>query len=329
MKQIIYLYLLLFSVFSIAAQAQNQILILNKSADTAWQLDAATGEKLAEYTTGTAPHEVAVSPDNKWAVITNYGNQQPGNSLTVINLEKREVAQTIDLNPFQRPHGIEWFSDNKKVIVSVEAQQSVIVVDAIEGTVFSDIQTNESVSHMVQLSPDEIKAYVTNLGSGSLTVLHIPEQKIIKTIATGEGTEGLTLANNGSELWVSNRESDTISIIDTETLEVIETLESKGFPIRAETSPNGKYVAISNARASSVAVFDAQSKERLAAISTKTPGVDDGMPIGLTFSEDNSRLYVANSNANQIVVINTDSWEVLETFSTGDTPDGIAFISGD
>lgn len=319
--------LLLFSILAFAAQAQNHILVLNKSGNTAWQLDAATGERLATYTTGTAPHEVAVSPDKKWAAITNYGNQQPGNSLTVVNLEKREVAKTIDLKSFERPHGIEWFSDNRRVVVSAEEQQSVVIIDIIEGTVLSDIETNEQVSHMVELSADEEKVYVTNLGSGSLTVLSIPDEKIISTISTGEGTEGITLANNGSELWITNRVSDTISIIDTGTLEIKDTFPSQGFPIRAETSPNGNYTAASNARASSVTVFSTQSKEKLATVSTKTPGVKDGMPIGLTFSDDNSRLFVANSNADQIVVINTDSWKVLETFPTGDTPDGIAYIS--
>ncbi|HKL17476.1 MAG TPA: beta-propeller fold lactonase family protein, partial [Halalkalibaculum sp.] len=101
------------------------------------------------------------------------------------------------------------------------------------------------------------------------------------------------------------------------------------FPIRAETSPDGRFVAVSNARASTVSVFDVETREKMATVSTKTPEVSDGMPIGLTFSDDNSRLYVANSNADQIVVINTDSWKVMETFKTGATPDGIAYISGE
>lgn len=322
-----FIYLLLFSLLTFTAHAQNHIIILNKSGNTAWQLDAATGEQLAVYDTGTAPHEVAVSPSKKWAVITNYGDQQPGNSLTVVDLEKREVTKTIDLKSFHRPHGIQWFSDNRKVVVSAEEQQAVVIVDILDGTIFSDIGTNAQVSHMVELSADEQKVYVTNLGSGSLTALSIPEQKIITTISTGEGTEGLTLAGNGAELWITNRASDNISIIDTETMEIKETINSEGFPIRAETSPNGKYVAVTNARASSVSVFNTRTKEKLATVSTKTPGVSEGMPIGLTFSEDSSRLFVANSNANQIVVINTGSWKVLETFHTGDTPDGIAYIS--
>jgi YVTN family beta-propeller protein len=320
------IFILSFFLFSTSAFAQNNLLLLNKAGNSAWQLNAATGERLAVYETGIAPHEVAVSPDKKWAAITNYGDEEPGNTLTVIDLQSQEVAKTISLNSFQRPHGIEWFSDNRRVVVSAEEQQSVIIVDIIEEKVLYDIKTNEEISHMVELSKDEQRIYVTNLGSGSLTVLDVSGRKIIKTIETGQGTEGLTLANNGKELWITNRASDTISILDTEMLEIINTMTSEGFPIRAETSPNGKYVAVSNARASSTTVFDTDTKDKLATISTKTPGIKEGMPIGLIFSSDNSRLFVANSNADQIVVISTNSWKVIETFKTGATPDGIAYI---
>ena len=59
------------------------LIVLNKSDDTAWLFDGATGEKRAEVPTGGAPHEVAVSPDGALAVVTDYGAETPGNTLTV------------------------------------------------------------------------------------------------------------------------------------------------------------------------------------------------------------------------------------------------------
>ncbi len=327
MKDLIFFALLF--LLPLTIHAQSNLIILNKSGDTAWQLDASTGEQVAVYQTGSAPHEVAVSPDKKWAVITNYGADEPGNSLTVLDLNENRVDKTITLGSFQRPHGIEWFSDSRRVVVSTEEQQSVVIVDIMAGNVLSHIKTNERVSHMVALSRNEQKVFVTNLGSGSVTVLDVADQKVIETVNTGEGTEGLTLTNDGTELWITNRASDTISILDSGTFDILQTMYSEGFPIRAETSPDGRFVAVSNARASSVTVFDVTTREKVATVSTKTPEVSDGMPIGLTFSDDGSRLYVANSNADQIVVINTSSWKVMETFKTGATPDGIAYISSE
>lgn len=326
MKRLLILLVLSLMIFPVKVSAQHCILILNKSDHTAWQLDALTGKKVAEYTTGTSPHEVAVSPDSRWAVITNYGGNTPGNSLTVVDLNNQTVAKTINLDSLQRPHGIAWFSDGRRVVVSAEAQQAVAIVDIENGSVQTTIKTDEDGSHMVELSADEQHVYVSNLGSGTISVLDIQDGEQIKTIPAGEGTEGITLVDEGKEIWATNRRSDTISIIDTETLEVSQTLNSNGFPIRAETSPDGKYVAVSNARSSEVTVFDAETRKELRKISTLTPGVENGMPIGLTFSTENNRLYVANSNANQIVVIDTISWKIIETFRTGATPDGIAYF---
>ncbi len=325
-------FILIFTlIFQTGLMAQDHLLILNKTGGTAWIIDAMTGEKLKEYPTGTAPHEVAVSPDNNIAVITNYGEQEPGNSLTVINLEQEKVQKTITLGPYKRPHGIEWFSDNRRVALSAEGGQAVLIVDIEKGTVLSAIETNEKISHMVEIGPEEELLYVTNIGSGSLTAVDLNRGKVLKTVSTaeGEGTEGITFVKKQNEIWVTNRVKNTISVVDARTLQVIQTLQSSSFPIRAETSPNEEFVAVSNARSSDISIFDTESKKRMELITTLTPGVTQGIPIGLTFSNDGNRLFVANSNANQIVVIDTSTWKVMETFETGPTPDGIAFIPGE
>ncbi len=56
------------------------LLIGNKSDDTLTFVDAETLEILGETTTGQGPHEVAASPDGKWAYVANY--EGPGDSLS-------------------------------------------------------------------------------------------------------------------------------------------------------------------------------------------------------------------------------------------------------
>lgn len=325
MKKLLLVVLSLAFSFS-CLKAQHHLLILNKSGNTAWQLDASTGEKVAEYATNQGPHEVALSPDNKLAAITNYGSEKPGSTITIVNLEKQQVEKVIDVSPFRRPHGVQWFSDGKRIIVSSEAQQSVIIVDTHKGAVKTSIKTGQKGSHMVQLSPDEQRVFVPNVNSGSLSVLSIPDEYIVKTISTHQGTEGITLPNERGEVWVTNRAANTISIINTDSLDISTTLQSRSFPIRAEAAPNGRWVAVSNAQSSEVAIFDTESKKRVATVSTETSDGDSGVPIGLIFSADSGRLFVANSEADQIVVIDTGSWEIVDRYPTGKTPDGIAYF---
>jgi YVTN family beta-propeller protein len=304
----------------------DSLLVLNKEAHSAWQLDATTGAKIAEYPTGVAPHEVAISPNKKRAIITNYGDQHPGNSLTVIDLQNKKVNKTISLGKFTRPHGIKWFSDSKRAIVTVEDQQSVIVVDIDTGKILQSIRTNQKVSHMVSLDPAEATAYVTNLGSGSVSILDLEQGKRINTLQTGDGTEGIVVVPNNNEVWITNRSANTISVLDIETAAITDSFTSTDFPIRAELSNNEQWVAVSNAKSSQISIFDVESNKQIQKIST-TEDQTSGMPIGLTFSNDDRYLYVSNSEQNNIAIINTGNWTLTDTFATDKTPDGIAYIS--
>lgn len=80
------------------ATANGTLIVLNKSDAAAILISLKTGKAVTTLPTGEGPHEVGVSRDGKTAVITNYGlRQQPGSSLTVINLQQCRVIKTIEL----------------------------------------------------------------------------------------------------------------------------------------------------------------------------------------------------------------------------------------
>src|SRR5687767_11419803 len=113
------------------------LLVLNKSDNTVSLVDLASRKVVATVPTGVGPHEVAVSPDGKIAVVANYGAQTPGNSLTVINILSKQVVKTIDLGEYRRPQGIVWLKGNEIEITS-EANKALLVVDENSGTFSAD-----------------------------------------------------------------------------------------------------------------------------------------------------------------------------------------------
>ncbi len=58
----------------------------NKSAHTLWALDAVTGERRAEAPTAPGPHELAVAPDRRLVVVSEYGERRDGATLAVFEL---------------------------------------------------------------------------------------------------------------------------------------------------------------------------------------------------------------------------------------------------
>jgi YVTN family beta-propeller protein len=314
------------------------LVVLNKSGASASLIDDATGEIIATVPTGNAPHEVAVSPDGRLAVGTNYGNREaPGSTLTVIDIPGAKVVKTIDLGEYRRPHGVQWLSDGRHVVVTAEGNKALLKVDVEAGEVVSAVETGQEVSHMVAVTPDGKRAFVANIGSGSVTAIDLDNGKKLGDIVTGEGAEGIAVTPDGRHVWVTNRGADTICVIDASTLKVVATLESKTFPIRAKVTPDGRYVLVSNARSGDLAVFDAKTHKELRRISFKTQATttegrlfgdqfgESSVPIGIVIRPDGKRAYVAHTNADQVSVVDLESWEVAEKWTPGKEPDGMDY----
>ena len=319
------------------AEGTGTLIVLNKDGASASIIDRVGGKELTRVDTGAGPHEVAVSPDGKIAVVGNYGQQQPGHTLTVIDLTSQSIIKTIDLEKYHRPHGIVFMPDGKRVVVTAEVEQKLLVVNIDSGTVEKAIDTNAQGSHMVVLSQDAKRAYVSNIGSGSLTVIDLETATRIKTIETGQGAEGLDISPDGSEVWVGNRGADTISIVSTVSLAVVETLNCATFPIRVKFTPDGKRILISNARSGDVAVFDAKKRTEIARIvmakDWQPPAGQENLfsqgpvPIGILIPPDGKHAYVANTNVNLVTVIDLQTLEIINRLTAGARPDGLGYSS--
>ncbi len=311
---------------------QAVLVVLNKSDHEAALVDPAAYQVLAKLATGKGPHEVAASPDGRYAYVSNYGafgvfrpgeqaKTEPGHTITVLDLKHRAVKATFELGSYTQPHGIGVSRDGTRVWVTCEGAQAVLELDAATGKVFKAWKTNQQVSHMVVPTPDERKLYVANIGSGSVSVIERTSDAA-STIPTGAGSEGIAVSPDGREVWVANRAANTLSVIDTATDRVVASPESGGrMPIRVKFTPDGQQVWVSNARSDSLSVFDAPRRQLLATVEV------GAVPVGIQITPDGQRAFVANTNANQVTVIDVPSRKILRTFSTGNEPDGMAWAA--
>lgn len=312
------------------------LLVGNKSGQSVYALDLASGEKQAEFATGIGPHEIAVSPNDGLAVVANYGAGSAGNTLTVIDLATREVARTIDLGTHTRPHGMRFLPDGRRVLVTTEGSDSLTEVDVIAGTVLRNVPVGDGKPHMVALSPDAALAYVTQLDAGAISVVDVEKGEKVADISTGAGPEGLAVAPDG-EIWVGNRDADSVSVIDPATRDVRATLTSEGFPIRVVMTPDARHVLVVNARSATLAVFDRAKREQVASVVLAEDGKaykssllgGSAIPIGVLVSADGKRVFAALSGGDEIAVIDTATWQVTARWATGREPDALAIVGDD
>src|SRR5438309_2333837 len=78
------------SAVTVAADTPKPLLaVLAKAEDKLCFVDPDAMKIVATVPTGHGPHEVTISADGKTAFVSNYGDQTPGDSISVIDVASR------------------------------------------------------------------------------------------------------------------------------------------------------------------------------------------------------------------------------------------------
>ncbi len=196
------------------------------------------------------------------------------------------------------------------------------------------IATGQAGSHMVAVAPDTSRAFVTNRGGGSTTVIDLASGRKLADVTTGVGSEAIALTPDGREVWVAAREAGTITAFDADSLEVRATFPVPGQPIRIVMTPNGTAL-VSCAQSSELVAFDARSRKEIARITLDVPIPTDAgartgntparsvVPVGIVTAGD-SAAYVAATRADKIVALALPVLAVTRVIDVPGEPDGMA-----
>jgi len=328
---------LLATVLSVAPAAAETLLVVRKSDAAIDLIDPGSGARLASVSLGYAPHEISVSPDGRLAAVSNYGSrEQPGSTLSIVDLEQPRELRRIDLAPHTRPHGVAWFAPDR-IAVTTEGSKHLLVIEPESGRIVSAIATDQDVSHMVVVDAGGQRAYVTNIGSGTTTALDLAAGRKLTDLATGAGSEALALTPDGRELWVAARAAGELVIVNTDKLEVTARLPLPGIPIRIAITPDGRTALVTCAGTAEVVALDVATRServRRRVDVPKAPGADQRplarlapdsvLPIGLLVSGDGVSAFVAATMGDVVVQFATGSLEPLRTIGVGGEPDGLA-----
>jgi YVTN family beta-propeller protein len=319
---------------SYTIKTDGKLYIINKLSSSITVFDLFQGKEIAALPIDVVPHEAISLTNQNRIVVTNYGTPNViGKSITVINTKTNKVEKTIDLEGSLAPHGIVAFPLSNKVGVVTDLGNNLLVVNVETGIIEKNIPTQQIVSHLLALHPNKPLAFVTNINSSSLSVIDLEQDRVIKIIPCGLGTEGIDITPDGSEIWVTNNKENTISVINTDTYQITDTLTTGKESLRLKFSIDGRHCLVTNSSDGTISVYDQHSKKQIKTISI--PGKKNLIekilyhtprPVGILIHPNGLYAFVANSNANKIEVIDMKTFTLVSTIGTGKVPDGLAFI---
>lgn len=303
-----------------AAPAGAQTLLIgNKGEDSVSIVDLPGGREQAKVPTGPKPHEIAVSPDRRVAAVVAYG----GHTIDLIDVPGRRRLRSIDLSRDAAAHGLVWLADGRLIAAS-EKPGALLVIAPADGVV-KRIPTGAERSHMVAVTPDARRAFVANIGSGSVGVFDLSTMTKLRDLAVGGEPEGIAVALDGRQLWVGDNGSGRLRVYDTATLEPLGEVAVPPHAIRVVASPDGRTVATSSFAQGSVTLVDAATRRVIRTIPVS--GSKDAQQVTILFSPDGRMLYVAETGPDTIAEIDLASGQIRRRIRAGADGDGLAIVT--
>jgi DNA-binding beta-propeller fold protein YncE len=313
--------------------ARGTVVVSNMNDNTATLLDARTLTTLLTVPTGRAPHEVAISHDGRWALVSNYGTRDaPGNTITVIDVDARSVARTIELSDVRRPHGMVFLPGDTIVAVTAEMNRAVLLVDFRTGKTLRALPANGRAPHIVGSSSDGRRLVAGNIGEGSIAVLSPMSTDTTKTLKVGRQPEGVAITPDGMRAWAGSNQDSIVVVVSLDRGQPIDTIRGFGLPYRLAISPDGRSVVITDPVKATIRVFDEPTRRQRWSISIPADSLmataevkGSASPEGVTISRDSRWAYVTLQGRNRVIAIDLERGRIAAWGVTGAWSDGIGF----
>ncbi|MEP6591663.1 MAG: hypothetical protein ABJC19_10815 [Gemmatimonadota bacterium] len=307
-----------------AAPLGAQTLVVANMNDTTTQLiDVASGSVRATLPTTSVPHEVAVSPNGRWAVVTDYGAQQPGSTLTLVDVATGTIARTISVAPHLRPHGAVFLRDNRTVVVTAERDSVLLLVDVEAGRVTGTRSTGQRIGHMVALPRDQRSAFVANITAGTLSIVDLVGNTEPVVIAVGSQTEGIGVTHDGRQVWMGSNNTGKVFVVDVASRRVVDSIQTAGIPYRIAFTPSDSLVLITNPEQDEILLIDVATRAVRRKVALKVESETAMGPQGIVIAPDGGRAWITMGTGNMVTEFSLPGMGTLRSWFVAPGPDGI------
>jgi len=314
-----------------------RIVVANEHASTVQFFDLATGNLLKDIATLKRPHEMVMDREAGVAYVSiaykdgpwdHY--ERPGSEIQVIDLEKMEIAGTIDITPHWAPHGLAIDQENGLLYASCESNGGeVIVVDLKQKKVTGSVKVGVPHPHSMAVVPSLHKAYTANKDVQHISVVDVKGMKPLKDIPAPTGTDGIIATPDGKYVFVGNFAGTQLLVVDPRKDEVIERIAFDLPPSSFALSPNGSklYITFHDlGTRDGKQVLDLPGFLQELDVATLKPGprMEVGhFPLNMTVTPNAKTAIVDTTADGAIAVVDLAQMKVIRRIKTDEWPHGV------
>lgn len=315
-----------------AGQRKHLMVVVSKGLPGVVLYDADTDQEICRATMAPAPHEAAFSRDGKRLYVPVYSTAnvgQPGPDEHTIHFLRTSdcgIDASLDTGDYKRPHFAEEGASGM-LYVTAELKESILVVDPKTAKIVGTMPTGSNTTHFFAMTRDEKKLFTSNVSAATVSVIDIPQKKLLATVSTGSGNQRMTVSPDDKWFVTSIGQTRKMAFFRTSDHQLDFEVELDGSPFVARFSPDGKSIynmgnAPRGAAAAGIRIWkvDVTSKQ-VVATSSEVLGTGTG---GIQVSPFNGNVYIT-AYSGQVTALDPNTLKIVKQFQAPMTPDGLFF----
>ena len=198
---------------------------------------------------GMVPKYVAVTPDDRWVLVSNWCSYD----LSILDYTTLHEVRRIHLGTY--PRGIAIDGAKHVAYVAVMGSFDVARIDLTNFALTYFRGVGNSPRHLV-LSADGTRLFVTLNGDDRVVAVDTATGQVVARTATGSQPRSMAISSDGQALYVVNYLSNTVSILKASDLSVVRTFPVPDHPIGVAYEPTHHRVWVA-CYSGAILVYDA------------------------------------------------------------------------
>jgi DNA-binding beta-propeller fold protein YncE len=193
------------------------------------------------------------------------------------------------------------------------------VIDADSGALVGNI-TGLKQDHGVAVATEFGRGFITDGGQGKVIVFDLQSLKVTGEAKADQDADSVAYDPASKRVFVMNGDPHSATVIDAKSGSVVGAIDLGGGPEFAVADGNGTvYVNLEDK--SELVAIDARTLK----IKSRWPLAPAGAPTALAMDVQHHRLFSAGRNPQMLVVLDSDSGKVLQSFPISAGVDAAAF----
>jgi len=284
-----------------------QLFVSNEKSGDVTVIDGTDLKVLATIPVGKRPRGIHASPDGKTVYVALSG--------TPIEPPPALDAQG---NPiFQRGKGKD--DDDDDAANADKSADGVGIIDVSQQRLTGKIGAGSDPEEFA-LSQDGTRLYVSNEDTKTASVINIASGKVEHIVLVAQEPEGVAATPDGKSFYVTCEAGGEIFVVDAGTYRTTTHFKVDVRPRSVDFLADGSTAFIPSESVAELNVIDTAGAKILRTVTLPT----GSRPMKVRVSVDGKKVYVSNGRAGTVSVLDSHTYQLLDTIKVGTRPWGLA-----